>query len=74
MTIRITREQIGRAVGVLILFGLAAALSAGVVSWVVWDINPSNWSPAARGWCAALVGILLILRWLYGVVEVGDEE
>jgi hypothetical protein len=71
---KISRSTIGQALGYLILLGLAVGLSGGIISWVVWDINPSDWSPAARGWHAALTMILLVLRWLYGMVEITDEE
>jgi len=74
MTIKVPRALIGQLLGYLILVGLAVGLSAGIVSWVVWNIDPSTWSPAARGWHVAIAIILLILRWLYGVIEVSDEE
>jgi hypothetical protein len=72
--ISITREQLGRALGLVILLLLAVSLSGGVVGWAVWDVNPANWSPTARSWHAALTAILLVIRWLYGVVEINDEE
>jgi hypothetical protein len=74
VTIKVSRELIGRLLGYVILVGLAVGFSAGIVSWVVWDIDPRDWSPTARAWHAALAIILLVLRWLYGVIEVSDEE
>jgi hypothetical protein len=72
--ISITREQLGRALGFVILILLAVGLAGGIIGWVVWDVNPANWSPTARSWHAALTVILLVIRWIYGIVEIRDEE
>ena len=58
----ITREQIGIFLGFLVLSALILLTTWGTISFIVWDINPGNWSVGARIGAVVVAFLLMILR------------
>lgn len=78
MKIVITRETIGRGLGVIVLAALVLGLSYLATAWVWWQLNPGLWSAGARGTALGFAAFLLLARWLAGSVVIApavpDEE
>lgn len=60
----ITRQTLGRILGLILLVALILGLSYLVMAFVTWEANPGRWDPFART-CAIGVGIALILARLF---------
>lgn len=70
MKIVVSRDTIGRGIGVLVLAALVLLLSYLCTAWVWWQLNPGLWSAGARGTALGLAVGLIILRWLAGAVTI----
>jgi len=70
MRIVITRETIGRALGVLMLVAAVALFSYFATAWVWWQLDPGYWSAAARGTALGFAAFLVILRWIAGSITI----
>ena len=44
-----TREQVGRILGVVLLLALMLGIPYSIIGFVVWDMDPSQWDNTARG-------------------------
>lgn len=70
MKIIVTRDTIGRGLGVLILAAAVLALSYLATAWVWWELNPGLWSAGARGTALGFAVFLLAARWLAGSIVI----
>ena len=74
MKIVVTRDTVGRGLGVIVLTLLVLTLSYLATAWVWWELNPGAWSAAARGTALGFAAFLLIARWLVGAVVVAPSR
>lgn len=72
----ITKVQIGRALGFLILIALLLGTSYLVSAFISWDINAAHWSPMQRIGTIGIVVLLVVGRLFSSRIKVidGDEE
>lgn len=70
MKIVVTRDTIGRVLGVLILTAVVLLLSYAATAWVWWQLDPGAWSAGARGTALGFAGFLLLARYLAGRVTI----
>lgn len=73
----ITKTQLGRILGFVLLIGLVLGLSYATTAFIAWELDPGQWTPLARIGSIA-TGILLVLGRLFAgritVVNDADEE
>jgi len=70
MKIVISRDTLGRALGVLLLTTAVMLLAYLATAFVWWELNPGLWSAGARGTALGLSLFLLIARWLAGSITI----
>jgi len=70
MKIVVSRDTIGRGLGVLLLAAAVLLLSYLTTAFVWWQLNPGLWSAGARGTALGFALFLLIARWLAGVITI----
>jgi len=73
LRITVSRDTVGRALGVLILLLSLLTLSYVATAWVWWELNPGLWTMAGRGTALGFVVFLLSLRWLVSSVTIADS-
>jgi len=73
----ITKTQLGRFLGFLLLIGLVLGLSYGCAAFITWQLNPGAWTPLVRSLAIAIAVLLAVARLFAGritVVNDADEE
>lgn len=73
MKITVSRDTVGRALGVLILSLSLLTLSYVATAWVWWELNPGLWTMAGRGTALGFVAFLLTLRWLASSITIASN-
>jgi hypothetical protein len=74
MKIIVTRDTLGRGLGVLMLTGIFLLIAYLSTAWVWWQLDPGHWSAAARGTALGIAAFLLFVRWLAGALTVAPSE
>lgn len=69
----ITRTQLGRLLGFLLLTVIIGALSWGATAWITWQANPGDWSLPFRCVYLGFVFVLALTYWLRTNVTVVDD-
>lgn len=72
MKITITRETLGRVLGVVLLLALVNAAAYGALAWSTWETNPAAWGMLGRCMYLGIVALLLLARSIE--IARSDEE
>lgn len=70
MKITITRETLGRVLGVVILLAFVNAVAYGALAWATWEPNPAGWGMVGRIVYIVIIAALLLAR----SIEIAREE
>lgn len=73
-TVKVTRQQIGVALGILIGLLLVPAIMYGISAFILWEPNPALWSVESRTVAVVSVIVVYLVRLFFPRFMVTSDE